>query len=79
MTPCGTKIVVPIQGSQKYDRNLKPISKKAHTVLRHEPRLRAMDGAAYCPTLTQILYDPSPKHDLVFSTSGWKRNQMHQT
>ena len=41
---------LPMQASQNFDHNLKPLSKKAQTTIRHGPHLREPDGAVYPKT-----------------------------
>ena len=53
---------------------LKPISKKAQNILRHELHFREPDGAASLPTLMRRMFDYNHNTRL-----GWTRYQLHQT
>ena len=49
-----SKLWVPVQTSLKYDHSLKPISKTAQKILRHEPHVREPDVAVCWPKLRQL-------------------------
>ena len=53
---------------------------KVQTFLRHEPRLREGDGAAFWQKWMQRMKDLHLNtHDLGMLTGGWKCYHMHQT
>ena len=69
VVPVEARLWLQIQTSPEHNHTLKPISKKAQTILRHEPHLREPDGARSWPKLTQRRCDPYPNtRTWMFST-----------